>query len=266
MSVNNDNTALSLNAKHGSILNCLGIQPLFVDKNVIPTAFLGFVYRVANFMRKEGKLHYMIRYTKNDDNNDILKNAFHVKDAEYHVVNKILQNSFTLKHNGSLDQLMNNTSLLKETLMYYFERIHYYITIGKGNFIITSREDLYYTPLFSFLDTPRFQMYLVDESLLPKNKIILGHKNISSFSSPLVACPLIDKSHFDELCEMNNIDIDKIPFDKSARLPMITKYLQLYSLYQSYLDNVEVPYWYIEQFKNPTITRQKAYYTTLYFD
>lgn len=46
----------------------------------------------------------------------------------------------------------------------------------------------------------------------------------------------------------------------------IDKYLTLYSLYQSYLDNVDVPYWYIETFNNPVKTRQKAYYTTLFFD
>lgn len=266
MSNTGDKGILSLTTKHGNLLNCLGIQPVFVENNTIPTAFMGFVYRVANFMRQQGKLHYMIRYTKHQENNDILQNAFHVKNAASNVVNAILKNSFSLKHDGCLDNLMENKPLLKQTIMYYLERIHYYISIGKGNFIITSRKDLYLTPLFTPWQVLDFQVYLVDESILPKNVLILGHRNSSVFSCPLVACPLIDKKHFDELCNLNGIVIDDIPFDKTQKYPIMSKYLELYSLYQSYLDNVEVPYWYIETFKKPTITRQQAYYTTLVFD
>lgn len=65
---------------------------------------------------------------------------------------------------------------------------------------------------------------------------------------------------------MNNINLNDIGYDMSLLNPLIDRQLNLYSLYQSYLDNVDVPYWYIETFNNPTKTRQKAYYTTLYFD
>ena len=65
---------------------------------------------------------------------------------------------------------------------------------------------------------------------------------------------------------MNGINIKDFPYRMNKRYPMIDRQLNLYSLYQSYLDNVDVPYWYIETFRNPTKTRQKAYYTTLFFD
>ena len=110
-------------------------------------------------------------------------------------------------------------------------------------------------------------MYLVDESILPRNVLILGHSDTHSFRTPYVACPLIDKKHFDDICKMNGIHIDDFDvLDTNKKYPLIEKYANLYSLFQSYLDNVDVPYWYIETFNNPVKTRQKAYYTTLYFD
>lgn len=259
-------TVIPLSVQHGSLLNCLGIQPVFVDKNTIEKAFYGFVYRVANFMNKGGRMHYLMRYTKNENNNDILQNAFHIKNADRNVINKICQNSFTLKHNTSLDVLMENDDLLKETLMFYLKRIQYYISIGSGNFIITSRKDLYNKKLFTAQQIANFEIYLVAEQLLPKNILLLGHKNQCVFCNPLVASPLIDKTHFEKLCQLNDINFEAIPFNKELKTPMIDRYLNYYSIFQSYLDNVEVPYWFIETFKNPTLTRQKAYYTTLFFD
>ena len=61
----------------------------------------------------------------------------------------------------------------------------------------------------------------------------------------------------------------KIVSSRYKRLPVISDGdlpKEKVSEVMKYLDNVEVPYWYIETFRNPTKTRQKAYYTTLYFD
>lgn len=159
-----------------------------------------------------------------------------------------------------------NEDKLKEILLLHFERIKYYTMMCKGNFIITSRKELYNKSLFKGDGVRNYKCYLVDEKILPRNILILGHTSFNSFRSPYVACPLIDKKHFDELCKMNDININSILPGKNTRYPLIEKQLELYSLYQSYLDNVDVPYWYIETFNNPVKTRQKAYYTTLFFD
>jgi len=103
-----------------------------------------------------------------------------------------------------------NHSKLKEILLMHLERIKYYTMMCKGNFIITSRNDLYNTRLFTNTEVRNFEIYLVNENLLPKNVLILGHSPFNSFRSPYVACPLIDKNHFNELCKVNNIDINKI--------------------------------------------------------
>ena len=251
---------------YGSLLNCLGIQPIFHENGKIEQSYIGFVNRIATSSTPEGFMKYHIASRIGNENDVIIENKFHISRQNEVIVNFLKNNSFTLKHNASLDELMQNHNLLKETLHYHLKRIELYISLGCGNFIITSRDDLYNEKLFLNTEIRDFQVYLVNENLLPKNVLILGCKGKTSFSNPYVACPLIDKSHFDELCYLNNIDISSFIFDRKARYPIYEKQMNLYSLYQSYLDNIEVPYWYIEKFNEPTTPRQKAYYTTLYFD
>ena len=245
------------------------MQPLFVENNRIFESFIGFVYSVGTVNFKTGKMHQLHKYRLRDENNEILKNTFHISQADKMVVNTLLnERTFTFKQNASLDSLLKdeNENKLKEILLLHFERIKYYTMMCKGNFIITSRKELYNKITFQCSDIRNYKCYLVDEEILPRNILILGHASYNSFRSPYVACPLIDKTHFDEICKMNDINVGNFVPDKSSRYPLIEKQLNLYSLYQSYLDNVEVPYWYIETFNNPVKTRQKAYYTTLFFD
>lgn len=259
----------SITLKNRSILNCFGIQPIFVNNGFIKESFQAFVYRVGTIWNKTGKMHQLHSYRVGDENMPILKNAFHIKNADKEVVNFLLnQRTFTFKQNARLDDLMErkNYKKMKELLLMHFERTKYYTMMCKGNFIITSRQDLYNRRFFAAWEVPNYEVYLVNESVLPKNVLILGHRNKDSFRNPYVACPLIDENHFNEICKLNDINLNDIVFNKDLRYPLIDKYVSLYTLYQSYLDNVEVPYWYIESFKTPSITRQKAYYTTLYFD
>lgn len=261
---------LVLKAKTGCVLNCLGMQPIFVDNGQIHESFVGFVYRLGNIVKPLGNQRQFHKYRLGvEENKEILDNAFHIKDADKVLVKTLLNDrTFTFKQNCSLDELMKieNHDKLKELILMHFLRTKYYTMMCQGNFIITSRQDLYNRRLFTSSEVLRFEVYLVDDSVLPRNVIILGHSPNTAFRSPYVACPLIDKNHFDELCKMNDIDINSFELDTKKRYPIIDKYYTMYSLYQSYLDNVDVPYWYIETFNNPVKTRQKAYYTTLFFD
>lgn len=257
---------LSLALKNRNIINCFGIQPIFIENGKADDNFLSFVYRVGNSFNKVGVMSHM---SVRRDSDVILKNKFHINDAPSVVVNTLLNNrTFTFKQKASLDELMEpkNHEKLKETILIHLERIRYYTMMCMGNFLITSRKDLYNRRLFTAKEVLNFEQYLVSEDLLPRNIIILGHRNRNVYRCPYLACPLIDKNHFDDICYMNGIDIDDFPFDKKLRYPIIEKYKNLYSLYQSYLDNVDVPYWYIETFNKEPISRQKAYYSTLFFD
>lgn len=262
---------LGLTYKYGCILNCFGMQPIFVEDGQINESFLATIYRVGNWINITGKMHQFNKYRLgSEENKEILQNCFHIKDADRKVVKLLLdERTFTFKQNASLDEMLKeeNHEKLKELLLMHFTRTKYYTMMCMGNFIITSRKDLYYKKLFTQTEVKNFEMYLVDESILPRNVLILGHSDTNSYRTPYVACPLIDKKHFDDICKMNGINIEKFDvLDETKKYPLIEKYANLYSLYQSYLDNVEVPYWYIETFNNPVKTRQKAYYTTLYFD
>lgn len=250
-----------------SLINCLGIQPIFHDNYKIDESYLGFVYRNASHKNRGGTMRYAIKSRIGDENDIIIKNKFHISEATSKIIRFIGNNCFTLKHNGSLDELMKNDDLLKETLWYYLKRIELYISVGQGNFLITSRKDLYNKKLFSAQEIANFQIHLVDEKLLPRDTILIGHKNCNVFCNPYAICPLIDKKHFDEICKLNKINLrDFDVIDKKSRYPLMDRRLNLFSLYQSYLDNVKVQEWYIEQFNNPTETKQKSYYTLVKFD
>ncbi len=211
-------------------------------------------------------MKYFLKNRINDQNEVILKNKFHFNDAEQNVVKTLLnQRTFTFKHNCSLDDALKNDKL-KEILYFYLLRIKYYTMMCMGNFVITSHYGVYTSKLFSPFQIQNFQIYLVSEKFLPKNVLILGHSNINSFATPYVSVPIIDKQHFDSVCQLNGISIDDFKIDTSLRYPITQKKLNVFSLYQSYLDNVDIPYWYIETFNNPVKNRQKAYYTTLFFD
>ena len=259
-------TLWSLRAKQGCTLNCFGIQPTFVENNKIPQSFFTYIYRSVNHANKGGRMNYMMRYKLGEDNNDILQNCFHINDCDRHVVKTIMQNSFTFKHEVPINELLKNDKLLTQTLLYYMERIHYYVCLGPGNFLITSRQDLYNKKLLTTYDVKDFTVYLVEESILPKNVLILGRKHTDALATPIVASPLIDKVKFDKLKELNGITDELFSFNPELKYPMMDKYIKIYDLCQSYMDNIDVPYWYIQKFKNPTAGRQKAHYITLYFD
>lgn len=89
---------LSLKLNKNSILNCFGMQPIFVENDFIPESFQAFIYRVGNRRNITGRMHQLHKYRIGEENNVILKNAFHISDAEKIVVNTLLNNrTFTYK-------------------------------------------------------------------------------------------------------------------------------------------------------------------------
>ena len=102
---------LNLSTKRGNLINCLGIQPLFVEDGKVQSSYTGFVYRITSKENPCGKMKYMFKFY--DDDDTPLKNCFNYSDSEKVIVNFLLNNSFTLKVNGSLDDLVKNKPLLK---------------------------------------------------------------------------------------------------------------------------------------------------------
>lgn len=70
-----------------------------------------------------GRMKYLSKYRIGNENEEILKNKFHIKDAEKEVVRFFLkQRTFTFKQNGSLDELLldENEDKLREILLLHF--------------------------------------------------------------------------------------------------------------------------------------------------
>ena len=72
---------LSLSMPHGSLLNCLGIQPVFHTNYHITTSFLGFVYRMATQVNKKGQMKYLMKYRLGEENKEVIDNKFHISEA-----------------------------------------------------------------------------------------------------------------------------------------------------------------------------------------
>jgi hypothetical protein len=56
---------VTLSYRTGCLLNCLGMQPIFVDNGKIPSSFLGYTYRVSTYHNPKGTMKYDIRYKLN---------------------------------------------------------------------------------------------------------------------------------------------------------------------------------------------------------
>ena len=135
--------ALRLKYRDGCILNCFGMQPIFVENGKIHESFLATIYRLGNITNETGKMHQFNKYRLGvEENEEIIKNKFHIDDAKNVVVDLLLnERTFTFKQNASLDNLMKpeNHEKLKELLLMHMTRTKYYTMMCKGNFIITSR-------------------------------------------------------------------------------------------------------------------------------
>lgn len=70
---------VTLRTKNGCLLNCLGMQPIFVENGVVKESFLGFVYRTTTRFNSGGTMRYMCKFRQDDT--DILKNSFHISQA-----------------------------------------------------------------------------------------------------------------------------------------------------------------------------------------
>ena len=101
----------------------------------------------------------MSSYRIGEENDIILRNKFHIKDADKNVVNFLLnERTFTFKQNCSLNGLLEkgDDATLKEILLMHFERTKYYTMMFKGNFVITSNPKLYHKKLFTAAEVKNF--------------------------------------------------------------------------------------------------------------
>ena len=262
-----DNTlmgALQLNAPDGSLLNCLGIQPIFIKDDFIERSSLCSIYHRHNKKNPTGVTKFQAKVRRGDENNTILKNCFPIQDADYEVVQKILRHSDHFELEEPLDFLISNKKILKEKVLYQATYIKARTNFAKANFFISSNKELLDNLSFKFTELNNLKKYLVGENIIPKNQLIVGLRETSCFANPIIAAPIIDKNDFDRICELNDIDFDNMRPDYSRKYPLLERELDRYEIIQQYIDKRVPKYWYIETF-NCSQRKTRSHYITIHF-
>lgn len=263
-----DNTvigSLQLNAPEGSLLNCLGIQPIFHKDGFIERSSLCSVYHRHSKKHPTGVTKFQAKIRRGEENNEILKNAFHYRVADYEVVQTLLKNSDHYVLEDSLEFLLNNKNLLKEKILYQATYIKARTNYAKGNFFISSNKRLLDTLKFKFTELYHLEKYFVDESIMPNNLLIIGLRESNNFANSIIASPLIDKNDFDKVCKLNDLDPDNMVPNYKKKYPFLERELDRYQIYQEYIDYKRPDYWYIQTFACSE-RRTSAPYITIHFN
>lgn len=264
-----DNTlmgSLQLNAPEGSLLNCLGIQPIFIKDDFIERSSLCSVYHRHNKKNPTGLTKFQAKVRRGDENKVILKNCFPYEDADYEVIQKLLRYSDHFETEESLNYLMlpENKKLLKDKVLYQATYIKARTNFTKANFFISSNADLLKNLSFKFTELGKLKKYLIGENLLPKNQLIIGLRESSCFANPIIASPIIDRNDFDRICSLNDIDFDNMRPDFSKKYPLLERELDRYEIIQQYIDACPPKYWHIEIFNSPQ-RKTRSHYITIHF-
>lgn len=239
--------------REGCLLNCFGMQPIFYTnigkQRQIPFVDIFCVDRLQNKKYPEGKIRIHTRVSEN--NYDIFPKTFHYNFSDQKVVNTLLEYSdhFKVKYTNEKD--------LKEKILYQAEFIKYRTTLSKANFFISSNEEILSSLNYKFTELNKYERFLVDDNILSKDILIIGSRELNTFSNPICACPLI------ELNAWNNFVGNKLNgrIDMSKNLPIIEKELDRYELLQLFLDVNDIETWYIHKFLD---SRIKAPYISIH--
>lgn len=165
------------------------MQPIFYTENrgslpLIPSVDIFCVDRVQNKRRPYGKMRIHSRTTT--DNIDIFSKLHYLQNADEAVVNVLLKNS---------DHFIKNQTSIRESILFFANLIRYRTALNKANFIISSDEDVLVDLKFKYTELLPTKL-LVDETILPKNQIIIGLRELNTFANPICACPLIELNEF----------------------------------------------------------------------
>lgn len=246
-----------------SLLNCLGMQPIFVERNQygvtqIPLIDIFCVERQQNKKIPMGKMKLFTRRTRN--NIDVLHKSIYDSQSDNAVINVLLRNSSQYRSNIPLSDIKH----LKEQILYHGHLLKLKNAMMKANFLISSNEKLLNELRFKFTEL-KLTKYLVDEKDLPKNILIMGLRELNTFLNPICACPLFDKELWNKWIQFNNLShiISSRHYDMTSQLPIVNKYVDVYELYQHFINQNKVEKWYIHEFTEATTSN---FYTTLIFD
>ena len=238
-----------------NLINCFGIQPSLVKSGIPNRISLFSLGRYTKWKddATTNSVYYTPRLYTGWDVKRIYSKAVDNKIAELYSLNLLLQNSLHIKINKSLNDLENNKDSLRYTLLYYSELLKYKNRLNKGNFFITSNQQIFDNIKFAARQLNNFKKYKVSSDILEENLIIIGAKGSVNFDNPIIAVPFIDYTDFYNFLDTKDISVSSnlILKGNKSSWPIMAKKRIEYDNYQLYLNEKMPLKWHFEKFLYP---------------
>lgn len=254
---------IKLDLPGDNLINCFGIQPSLIKSEIPSRISLFSLGRYTKWKddATTNSVYYTPRLYTGWDAKRIYSNAIDNKIAELYSLNLLLQNSLHVKINKSLNDLEKNKDSLRYTLLYYSELLKYKNRLNKGNFFITSSQEIFDNIKFAARQLNNFKKYKVSSEVLEENLIIVGARGSVNFDNPIMAVPFIDYDDYYNFLSNKNISINSNLVLKGSKSswPVMAKKRAEYDNYQLYLNEKMPLKWHFEKFLYP-----EMFYITLH--
>ena len=259
-----DRIKIQLN-NESSLANVVSIQPIFHEDGIIKESYLFFLYRKV----KSNHFKYCCetRLRIGDENKIIHDNLIpytRLNARLYWTMYKNARHFYLIGHQSrwwrkrerllyelnSTGWMMkcSNKSFLGDTLICSDPKSFKHIQ-SKNRHRVSGYNHNY---KFLFSDPP-----------VPHNMLVQTCSGDTNFDRPIVACPILNKAHFQEFCAAKNSHIENIPVVvKNSVYPISQRFYQIYKLYEEYINDYPPKWWYVENLGGELA---KNYYTFIRF-
>lgn len=129
----------------------------------------------------------------------------------------------------------------------------------RGNCIILSNRNAYEQIQKMEFRGRDFELILVSPDIVPLQEFHMVSKGDMNFDNPILACPLIERKHFNEFAHTRGINDFKVDAKKNY-FPIIQKNHHVYKVYEEYINTFKPRAWYTEIFRR----RSKYFFTTIH--
>lgn len=197
-----------------------------------------------------------------EDTAEILKDTFTIDQFTDRFIDKIWEGGYHVRYDTTVsDYLKLSVHDFRNPLIFQSEYIKTRTGLTKGNFFITSNREIFDKISFSrYTISPQYK-YLVDSRILRPSTIVMGSYPLSSFLTPLVLSPIIDKKDYDMFLKSRNISFsNEIP--SKMRYPIIENKLKEYKVLEEYIHYAQPERYYLHTvYKNI-----RPFYTIIHFE
>lgn len=247
-------------ADESSLANLVSIQPIFHDDGVINESYLFFLYRKII----KGKFKYCCesRLRLGAENQIIHDNMIpynKLNETIYKHIHDVARNFFLrgkvhrwLKKVDRIAREMNNIAYMMKCCN----------TAFRGGNVVISNKRTIEENLCTQRNFLGFDFVYTDDTV-PDNMILQVATGDTNFDRPIIACPIINRKHFNEFCSARNCNIENIPVEIGRNFfPITQRFYNIYKVYEAYINENMPRWWYVEDLGGELT---KNYFTTIRF-